>query len=165
MRGSPQVKVFSIFKDGEYLGEGTRAELSLWFNRRVGEISKAVKKGQDVDGYQIVPNGSIPKYALEKDNKSKPVYKAPKEKETDLQKDHLEFLKWHLNFYGNTSVQFDPVPYIPDLYDAGINCRVKEIYDDPENHRVTKRGRKPKPKVHYYVEVVKNEAKGFGTSI
>lgn len=76
----------------------------------------------------------------------------PKSKEIDLLKDHLAFLKHHLKLYGNTVVSFDPVPYFPDLYEAGYNCTVKEI-PEVTLSTVSKRGRKPKPKYHYYVEV------------
>lgn len=76
-----------------------------------------------------------------------------REKEVDIESDPLEYLKFHLKRFGNTSCSFDPVPYLPDLYDCGLNCRVKEVYESKRRDGLRTPKARQKSKMHYYVEV------------
>lgn len=155
---TPYSKMYSISLNGEYLGEGTISELELWLNVSRFDIRKAVKSGENVGKYEVKYLGKFLKYNIMKSYKQADEEPEHKEEEDDLLKDNLAMLAYHIKTYGNTSVVFDPVPYLPDLYDMGYNCRVREV-EEIEPIKKNKKGRPAKPKVHYYVEVA-NETKG-----
>lgn len=146
-----QVSVFGVFEDGEEIFRGGRREVA----ERFGIAMKSV--------YSYAYNDCLlyGKYRVKvvgKEDKSvrrKKIVKVEKvkEPEKDYSNDKFNTLVWHLKTYGNTSVSFDPVKYLPALYDLGLDCRVKEIPSYAEEKRVTKRGRKPKVKYNYLVEV------------
>ena len=144
------IKLFAVCRDGKEVFRGTMQEVCQKFGVSSSSVydcsrnKKVTRTGYRIDhvGYQKLTFSKEPK-------EPKPI-----KKDASIENNPLEFLKWHLKVYGNTSVQFDPVPYLPDLSDLGLNCRVKEIPDYVETSRVTKRGRKPKQRYHYLVEVV-----------
>lgn len=163
-RRNPYSKMYSISKDGEYLGKGILSELETWLDTPRNEIRKAVSEGKNIGVYEVRYIGIVSKEILNKKiKKAEERGEKPKE-EVDLLSDHLEYLKFHIKRYGNTSTVFDPVPYLPDLYDMGYNCRVKEIPDLPDLSEDNRLGRPKKKKVHYYVEVV-NETKGLSEGV
>lgn len=67
----------------------------------------------------------------------------------------LEYLKLMLvhRRYDQTITMFDPFPYLPDLYDMGVNCTAKEVNDCDVMMRLKPVGRRKKNQKHYYVEV------------
>lgn len=66
----------------------------------------------------------------------------------------VETMVWALKIWGNTITMFDPNPYFPELYEKeGLNCRCRKVID-PVRNDTAGRGRRPKPEVHYIVEVV-----------
>ena len=83
--------------------------------------------------------------------KEKPI---KKEKPIEEPKTPFQIAVWALKTYGNTSVNFDPFPkLLPDMLELhGLDCRAKTVQDYPDG-RVSKRGRRKKPGVHWYVEV------------
>lgn len=164
MMPNPYAKLYSISENGEYLGKGTVSELQLWLGVPISDIRKAVKEGRDVNGYEIKFLGRADKSILRRERVVDDTPKRkPQEKEKDIESNLFDFLAYHLKLYGNTSCVKDPVPYLPALYDIGLDCRVKEVMDE-EKPVKGGRGRPPKPKMHYYVEVV-HETKGQRASI
>ena len=147
------INLYGVYKDGKEVFRGTIYPTCKFLGRCDNTVYRYVKSGELIDGYRIKMIGKTDKTYTGMGKKTVERPKPPKP--IDMSKDHYEYLRWHLTVYGSTSCyQFDPVPYLPQLYEAGIDCRVKEIVEYPENSRVTKRGRRKKPKVHYFVEAV-----------
>lgn len=126
--------------DGTEVCRGTLKDLSVKFRLQERSITKKIYLGTRIDkkylikriGWAGVKTSSVP---LKKTRDS----------------DRYEYLKTHLLIYGNTGCTFDPVPYLPRLYDEGLDCRVKEV-DLTRTGAVT--GRHRKKDVYYVLEVV-----------
>lgn len=126
--------------DGTEVCRGTLKDLSVKFRLQERSITKKIYLGTRIDkkylvkriGWAGVKTSSVP---LRKTRDS----------------DRYEYLKTHLLIYGNTGCTFDPVPYLPRLYDEGLDCRVKEV-DLTRTGAVT--GRHRKKDVYYVLEVV-----------
>lgn len=133
--------VYAAFDlDGTEVCRGTLEELGLKFHLQARSISKKVYLKTRIDkrylikriGTMGVKSASVP---LRKTNSN----------------EKYEYLKTHLLIYGNTGCTFDPVPYLPRLYDDGLNCKVKEV-DLTRTGAVT--GRHRNKDVYYVLEVV-----------
>lgn len=147
-----QVSVFGVFEGGNEIFRGGRAQVAERFGIAMKSVYSYAYNDRLLYGkYRVKVVGKEDKSVRRK--KIVKVEKV-KEPEKDYSNDRLNTLVWHLKTYGNTSVSFDPVRYLPTLYDLGLDCRVKEIPSYVEEKRVTKRGRKPKVKYNYLVEVV-----------
>lgn len=126
--------------DGTEVCRGTLKDLSVKFRLQERSITKKIYLGTRIDkkylvkriGWAGVKTASVP---LRKTRES----------------DRYEYLKTHLLIYGNTGCTFDPVPYLPKLYDDGLNCRVRETYVSDKS-RVTSKHRKKD--IYYVLEVV-----------
>ena len=144
--------VYGVYDEDKLVYEGTCDEIAEKYQVGQRSIYTYLHLQTKMLGrYDIKPMG----YTKRKETHPELVETVkPKPVEVDLQKDHLAYLVHHLRLCGNTSCSsFDPRVYLDQLKDIGIECTVKEV---PEVTLTTetKRGRKPKPKVHYYVEVV-----------
>lgn len=124
------LRIYSIYENGEKIGEGTVSDLALWFDMKPKSIRKAVKNGELIDGYEIKMTDHRPKHELEarKVVGQLSYHYTPQPKSKEMT--NLEYLKHHLILYGNTGCYtFDPVPYLPMLSEEGIECRVREIIE------------------------------------
>lgn len=138
------MSMFGVFAaydlDGTEVCRGTLKDLSVKFRLQERSITKKIYLGTRIErrylvkriGWMGVKTSSVP---LKKTRDS----------------DRYEYLKTHLLIYGNTGCTFDPVPYLPRLYDEGLNCKVKEV-DLTRTGAVT--GRHRKKDVYYVLEVV-----------
>lgn len=96
-------------------------------------------------------------YRIRRTDRLEPAQEKKKpEPEIDYSTNPYECMKWHLRVYGDTFVTFNPEPYFPRLKEEGFDCTYRAVRDYIDNPRPKKRGRKPKPKYFYVVEVVKN---------
>ncbi len=152
------VSVFDVVENNKTVFRGDRKEVAERFGIAMKSVYSYAYNDRLLYGkYRVKVSGKrmseVSRKAQEKKEKKeiKP--------DMDYSNDKLNTLAWHLKTYGNTSVSFDPVKYLPDLYDMGLNCRVKEIPSYVEERRVTKSGRKPKVKYNYLVEVASAERK------
>ena len=94
------------------------------------------------------------KYVVKLTGKREDIIEAKKpEPEPTYETNPYETLKQHLKVYGNAYCPFDPVPYFPWLLDEGLDCKCHE-YQEFSTKKISKKGRKPKPKYYYIVEVV-----------
>lgn len=126
--------------DGTEVCRGTLEELSVKFHLQARSITKKIYLKTRIDkrylikriGWAGVKTSSVP---MRKTNSN----------------ERYEYLKTHLLIYGNTGCTFDPVPYLPRLYDDGLNCRIKEV-DLTRTGAVT--GRHRKKDIYYVLEVV-----------
>lgn len=153
-----KVKVYSVCKDGKEVFQGTIREVEEKTGVKENYIYYGIKNSKPVKGYVIKHIGYADRVygGWHVDRVKKRVRTDPEE--VDMSKDHFEYLRYHLKTYGSTACyQFDPVPYLPQLYDIGLDCRVKEVEEKPVNSLVTKRGRRKKPKIHWFVEVAHAE--------
>ena len=127
--------------DGNKLYEGNAIQVSCYVNCEESTIRTAGQKGSKIKK----------KYRVKRtDRREDP----PKQKEPEREMTPVEVMYWALKTFGNTCTMFDPTPYLKDLYESeGLNCRFREVIE-PRSTDVTRRGRKPKPNVHYIVEVV-----------
>lgn len=141
-----------VDKSGKEVGRGTAFDLAGLIDCSPVTIQNAGR-----------PNvaGSSSDYWLKKKYK---VYKVgekcrkkPPKKPIVQEKDPtgLEYLKLMLVYrrYDQTVCMFDPFPYLPDLYDMGVNCTAKEVNDCDVMMRLKPVGRRKKSKTHYFVEV------------
>ena len=147
-----QVSIFGVFEDGEEIFRGGRREVAERFGIAMKSVYSYAYNDRLLYGrYRVKVVGKE-----DKSVRRKKIIKVEKvkEPEKDYSNDRLNTLAWHLKTFGNTSVSFDPVKYLPDLYEMGFDCRVKETVDHTDVKRVTGRGRKPKVKYNYLVEVV-----------
>lgn len=126
--------------DGTEVCRGTLEELSVKFHLQARSITKKIYLKTRIDkrylikriGWAGVKTSSVP---MRKTNNN----------------ERYEYLKTHLLIYGNTGCTFDPVPYLPRLYDDGLNCKVKEV-NLSRTGSVT--GRHRKKEIYYVLEVV-----------
>ena len=149
-----EISIFTVYENGEEVFIGNREEVAEKFQISKRSVYSYAYNDRKLYGkYRIKTTGKQEAIVKRKEH-YRPRNQKPPEPEKDYSNDKFNTLVWHLKTFGNTSVSFDPVRYLPDLYDLGLDCRVKEIPSYVEEKRVTKRGRKPKVKYNYLVEVV-----------
>lgn len=160
------VYIYGVYEDGQLIFEGDYEAVGDKFGVQRGSITACGSKGHKLKNKYDVKRIACKFKPVKKPKKKKEEPKVePKAKELDfdeLMKDPYFRLKWHLKHYGNTSVLFDPVAYLPQLYDDGLDCRVIErpnLYQGGKSARQ----RKGKKNMSYYVEVV--NAKGKRESV
>lgn len=108
-------KVVDTFTD-QVVFEGTYEEIADRFNAPVQTLMADVKGHRRFKKRYLVEfTGTL------KDMSNYVQYKPKKEK--IRKEDHLKAL---LMKYGNAYVSYNPVPFFPDLLDAGLNCRVRK---------------------------------------
>ena len=136
-RGKPRkVKQYGIFKDGECIFQGSRLEVADHFGLKPYSLYDYVypKKKKLFRRYVV--------RLIETTIKEEP-------KPISQNEQRLNFLENHLRIYGNCASVFDPVPYFPQLYDKGFDCKVREVIDN--ENRVSGRHRN---NVYYVTESV-----------
>ena len=138
-------KWYGVYDDDVKIFEGSVQAISFYLERSLTAVYKAIEHRTLVNGCSIRYIDTRHKDGLELIDKP-----TKEEKPTD---DRYDMLWWHLYYKGNTSVSFDPEPYLEKLKENGIECKVTPKEDFVEKKKVTTRGRKPKKRYHYYVEV------------
>lgn len=143
-----RVKKYTVYEDGKVVFEGSMRQVMDKLKRSNTYIIDACHYDTYVNGkYKIKETGTTEiEIRYEAPIKRKPVVY------NDLEKDPLKFLVWHLTYKGNTSVVFDPEPYMDQLKEIGIECRIYKMPNTVLKKTVTSRGRKPKTRYHYLVE-------------
>ena len=134
------MKTYGVYVDDQLEYIGYRYDIEALYGISQKNFYAVVKRhGRFKDKYEI----RILQEKVEKIEEMKEEIK-----KTPYQK-NLEYILLHLKGYGyhNCITMFDPVPYLPDLYDLGFDCKVREIETiDGE--------RKRKKSVHYILECV-----------
>jgi len=140
------MRVYAVYNEGKEIYRGVLREVINRFGLNKDDIHRAMyakrngKRAMILHKYDIDIVGEW--------HKEKPI----KEKEYEPQTPY-EIAVWALKRYGNTSVDFDPYPkLLPELLlNDGLDCSAVEKKEYP-SRKVTRR---VKPKVHWYVEVVR----------
>ena len=142
---------------------GTARELA--FKLKLPEVENlynACKKGYCIKGYEVVKTADITYQENEEahnlyiektralQKKSKPVVKRTKSENLNYLIKHFFEYK-----YKNCYTKFDPFPYLPDLYELGLDCTAREWVSLPERYNLTKQHRSRKPKHEGYIVEVK----------
>lgn len=132
-------KIYYVYKNRDLIFSGDRNAICYKFNLAVkGFYEYTSGRRGLVHGVYKILKEKLPE----------------REKEVDIESDPLEYLKFNLNKNGNTNCSFNPVPYLPDLYDCGLNCRVKMLSKKTgADLSVLGRGPKEGEEIDYYVEV------------
>jgi hypothetical protein len=139
--------------DGNVVMTDIASKLADYVGCEEKTIREYCSRGYVLDKrFKVISNGEYEKIREIKPSEPEPTYET----------NPYETLKQHLKAYGNAYCPIDPVPFFPWLLDEGLDCKCHE-YQEFTTSNVSKRGRKPKPKYYYIVEVV--NAKGQCKSI
>ena len=158
MRGGAYINVYQLLdKEGNEVMMGTANELAEKLKCSVVTVTNAGRPYNNDSHsdfwlrrkYKVIKVGEKPR----KGAYGNRIKAKPKVEEKDPT--GLEYLKLMLvhRKYDQTITMFDPFPYLPDLYDMGVNCTAKEVNDCDVMMRLKPVGRRKKCKTHYFVEV------------
>lgn len=159
MSGGAYINIYQLVdKEGNEVMRGTAEELSIKLKCSVVTVTNAGRPGAKDSThsnfwlrrkYKVIKVGEKPR----KRTYGNRIKAKPKVEEKDPT--GLEYLKLMLvhRKYDQTICMFDPFPYLPDLYDMGVNCTAKEVNDCDVMMRLKPVGRRKKSKTHYFVEV------------
>lgn len=137
-KGIPRkVKIYGIFKDGECIFKGSRLEVAEHFAIKPRTIYDYVYPKKK----KLFRRYVVRRLDLEVKEPPKPL------SENEIR---LNYLLDHLRVYGNCASVFDPVPYFPELYDKGFDCKVREVINNDVG-RVSGRHKKD---IYYVTERV-----------
>ena len=137
-------KIYELYDlEGNKLREGTAIQLSEYLDCEESSVRDASNKPRFMGMYVVKRTGRREPLPKKKEPEPEPTYET----------NPYETLKQHLKVYGNAYCPFDPVPYFPWLLDEGLDCKCHE-YQEFSTKKISKKGRKPKPKYYYIVEVV-----------
>lgn len=157
MSGGAYINIYQLVdKEGNEVMRGTAEELSIKLKCSVITVTNAGRPGAKDSPhsdfwlrrkYKVIKVGEKPR------KRTCRIKAKPKTEEKDPT--GLEYLKLMLvhRKYDQTICMFDPFPYLPDLYDMGVNCTAKEVNDCDVMMRLKPVGRRKKSKTHYFVEV------------
>lgn len=165
MRG---YSVFVIKKCDKEI-KGTAREIAYKLDLNDAEnVYTASRTGHKLKGYTVEKQldyvytedeNAHNRYIDKQRERTKQKYEEHKNKVVKRTKaDNLNYLKKHFIDYGYKSCycKFDPFPYLPDLYDLGVDCKAREWVSYPERYNLTKQHRSKKPRLEgYIVEVQK----------
>lgn len=150
----PEVTVLGIYEGDKLIFEGTRKEVAERFSIKESTTYVYTRKGNLLLGkYEVRKNGVKPKKYDgvwgEGKNRLKKVVK--EEEMTPFQ-----YLKVHLEKYGNTGTRRDPSPYLEDLKKIGLNVKVEKRPDMMSKYLTVSEKARKKGKVsyYYYLEVI-----------
>lgn len=117
-----QYKIYGVFLKEEEIFKGKRGEICDHFGIKPHGFYEYAKGNIKLRSkYEVIPY-----YKGKLERQPKLV-----EENTDPTKDKLGYLIRHLKLYGDVNVSsFDPVPYLPELYDMGFDCHIKEWRDE-----------------------------------
>lgn len=134
--------VYELYSlDGEKVFEGNATKCADFVGCEESSIRD--NKGVIFKKYRCCKTDRLEEICTIKEPEPEPTYET----------NPYETLKQHLKVYGNAYCPFDPVPYFPWLLDEGLDCKCHE-YQEFSTKKISKKGRKPKPKYYYIVEVV-----------
>lgn len=134
-----KMKKYYVYNDKKLVFTGDHTAICNEFGLSRKSLYEYAKGNRKIHGLYRVLKDKLPEKPLDV---------------VDIENDPFEYLKYHLNKYGNTVCMFDPVPYLPDLFDIGLDCRVKEVSEAKRRDGLrTPKARRKKEKVHYIVEV------------
>lgn len=146
-----RVNHYTVYENGKEVYDGSLRQVAEKYNRSTTYILDACHYDTYMNSkYKVKQTGTF----VTEIKYDAPIKRKKPEVYSDLEKDPFEFLLWHLKYKGNTSVVFDPEPYLPRLKEMGFTCKVEKTLDVIDKKRVTKRGRPKKKKYNYLVEVV-----------
>ena len=147
-----QLAVYGLFDDNDAMVfKGNVKEVTKHLNITASYLYEHLRTEKMLKGKYKVKRVGESFYEVERKPYKKHEKKEKQKDDFSLEKP-IDYLLWHLRIYGNTSTSYNPVPYLPELLDEGLNCRVKEIFYAPERKV---KGRRRKPEKYYYIEVVK----------
>ena len=145
------LNVYGLYDNGELIFKGNRMQVEKQFNVNRNCIFSYLRKGLKINGKYDIKKVGQDYFDVECKRKKKE--RQRKRSEAWSLEDRYDYLEWHLKYCGNTICQFDPYPYLERLEEAGLKTNVKQILDENPPIETNKRGRRPKPKYHYYLEV------------
>lgn len=151
-------RLFNIYglydADGKMVFKGNRNDIMTHYGIAKSSIYTYLRDKTKINGKYRVEVIGQDYFETNQDKEEEQTRK--KEKPWSLDTPYA-YLEHHLKYYGNTVCTFDPYPYLDDLKKVGLKCRVKEREEEPDDISTHKRGRKPKPKYYYILEVVNAE--------
>lgn len=161
MSGGAYINIYQLVdKEGNEVMRGTAEELSIKLKCSVVTVTNAGRPGAKDSPhsnfwlrkkYKVIKVGEKPR----KRTYGNRIKAKPKTEEKDPT--GLEYLKLMLvhRRYDQTITMFDPFPYLPDLYELGLDCTAREWVSLPERYNLTKQHRNRKPKHEGYIVEVK----------
>lgn len=164
------MRAYSVFeiRKGDEVIRGTAREIAYRFNlAEVDTVYSAIREGFKIKGYEIQKTldrtftedeNAHNKFINKQRAETKKKYEARKQAKAKRTKaENLEHLTLHLIKMRrpNCYCDFDPFPYLPDLYDMGLDCTAREWVSLPERYNLTKQHRSRKPKHEGYIVEVK----------
>jgi len=152
-----KIKIFGVYDGDQLVFEGDKRKIAEKFKLKDSSMNTYASNKAKIRGIyelkMIREEESEIKYKkrIYKNGRKKP----EPEKEYSLEKDPVECIVWLLKCYGNAYVtSHDPREYLDEIKKAGFDCRVKEIPECVNKRLTTTRGRKPKQRCSYLVEVI-----------
>lgn len=136
-----KLKKYGVYKEKVCIFKGTKEEIASRFGI----------KPNSVYDYATSSKLMFRRYRIKRiaDGKDEEVQE---EKPVSQNKKNIDHLLMFLKMHGNVASDFDPSPYLPDLYDNGFDCRVREIV---EKRKSKVSGRHRKDDVWYVTECVR----------
>ena len=169
--------VFELRKGDEVI-RGTAREIAYRFNlAEVDSIYSAIRDGFRIKGYEVTKTldytfteneDAHNRYIDKQKAEARKKYEAKKKEPKRTKAENLNYLKKHFLEYGykNCYTKFDPFPYLPDLYELGLDCTAREWVSLPERYNLTTQHRSRKPKHEgYIVEVIERWTTGHSATI
>ena len=140
------MKQYCVIENGEIVFKGNRNEVAEKVGISVPSIYEYLRTDKIIhDRYYLIHEGE-----------NNPVKMKKKKVEPTKREQNLEYLLTHLRIYGNVSSTFDPVPYLPDLYELGLNCSVQEVVGNMVKSEIAQKSTKHKRKDVFYITEVRS---------
>ena len=137
---------YSVVENGEIIFTGCRWDVAEYVEINPNSIYEYLRTNKMVHR----------KYFLIKEGEVKPEKMKKKKVEPSKKEKNLEYLLTHLKIYGNVASVFDPVPYLPDLSDHGLDCTVQEIIGNMAKGEMAQKSTKHKRKDVFYITEVRS---------
>ncbi len=138
---------YGVFLGDSMIFIGSREQICEFFQVSSKSFYEFVRRKMRVKGKYLIKRLGL--YSQLKKPDELPKIKT--QKELDIEYIISEFKRSN-NFTHNTITDFDPVPYFPDLYELGYDCKISGIYSNTDGGLVTNQHRTKD--VHYIVEYV-----------
>lgn len=149
-----KVKIYGIYDGDNLVFSGSRSEIAKEFGLKLSSMSSYTTGRIRLNGKYDVNYLDEEYREIEYGPRNYKKYEPKPETEPNYKDNPLECLILHLKMYGNTLINFDPTKYTDDLKNAGFNVKITERQEHIERSKLTRRGRRRKPKMYYYVEAV-----------